>query len=76
MARVLFSPKCNETDKLVKSRCECRKTIKIKVKRKKTKVRITVKRKNQKLSRRRRKIYHFWKNTRVHYILKVNLWKK
>ena len=40
-----YSPKCNNNDKLVKSRCECRKTIKIKVKRKKAKVRITVKKK-------------------------------
>ena len=30
-----YSPKCNKKDKLVKSRCECRKTIKIKSKKEK-----------------------------------------
>ena len=31
-----YSPKCNNNDKLVKSRCECRKTVKIKIKKKKS----------------------------------------
>ena len=49
-----YSPKCNKKDKLVKSRCECRKTIKIKVKRKKTKVRITVKKKKPKVVKKKK----------------------
>ena len=73
-----YSPKCNKKDKLVKSRCECRKTIKIKVKRKKAKVRITVKKKKPKVVKKKKtkRYYPFRKNTRVRYILKVNLWKK
>lgn len=54
-----YSPKCNKKDKLVKSRCECRKTIKIKVKRKKTKVRITVKKKKPKVVKKKKKNLSF-----------------
>ena len=72
-----YSPKCNNKDKLVKSRCECRKDDKDKIKEKKTKVRITVKKKKPKVVKKKEeRIYPFWKNTRVPYILKLNLWKK
>jgi len=50
-----YSPKCNNNDKLVKSRCECRKTVKIKIKKKKAKVRITVKKKKPKVVKKRKK---------------------
>ena len=48
-----YSPKCNDTDKLVKSRCQCKKstkkTVKIKVvKKPKTNLKITVKKMWQK----------------------------
>ena len=46
-----YSPKCNDTDKLVKSRCQCKKstqkTVKIRViKKPKSNLKITVKKKN------------------------------
>ena len=47
-----YSSKCDDGDKLVKSRCECKKTIKIKLKRKRAKVRITVKKKKPKVKKK------------------------
>jgi len=49
-----YAPKCNANDSLVKSRCECKKTIRIKIKKKAKRLTIKVKKKKPKKSAKKK----------------------